>query len=110
MDSGKADIAAQFQSVCKNVKPETVSAGKSVNRLGAVQDRPPAFPRTQATAEARLLPGEAEKRDQVSQGCREARGFLWRLRVVNGPVSSKHWAGIWQPLKGPDMRLQGCLH
>lgn len=77
MDSGKADIATQFQSVCKNVKPKTVSVGKSVNRQGAMQGRLPAFPRTHSTAEAHLLLGEVEKRDQVSQGCRvRPEGFL----------------------------------
>lgn len=44
VDSGKADIAAHFPSVCKNVKPKTVSVGKNGNHKGARQARLPAFP------------------------------------------------------------------
>lgn len=34
VDPGKADIATRFPSVCKNMKPKTVSAGKNVNHKG----------------------------------------------------------------------------
>lgn len=70
MDSGKADIATQFPSVCKNVKPKTVSIGKNVNRKGAMQGRLPAFPRTHPTAKTNLLLGEVEKWNQAPEGLR----------------------------------------
>lgn len=70
MDSGKADIATRFPSVCKNVKPKTVSAGKNVNRKGATQARLPAFPRMHPDAQANLLLGEVGKRNEVPEGHR----------------------------------------
>lgn len=70
MGSGKADIATQFQSVCENVKPKPVSAGKNVNHKVAIPARLPAFPPTHPTAKTNLPLHEVKKWNQVLEGHR----------------------------------------
>lgn len=53
VDSGKADLAAQFPSVRQNVKPKPVSVGKNVSHKGAMQARLPALPHKHPPAEAK---------------------------------------------------------
>ena len=65
MDSGKADLATHFPSVCENVKPKMDSVGKNGNHKGDMQARLPAFPHTYPTAKTNLLLGEVKRWNQV---------------------------------------------
>lgn len=65
VDSGKADLATHFPSVCENVKPKMHSIGKNGNHRGAMQARLPAFPHTYPTAKTHLPLGEVETWNQV---------------------------------------------
>lgn len=96
MDSGKADIATQFPSVCKNVKPKPVSVGKNVNRRGAVQARGPALPRTCPSAKGiyfwvRRNNGTKCWKDTELGQNDVCRGVV----VLNGLVSSQQQGWIW---------------
>lgn len=90
MDSGKADIAAQFPSVCKNVKPKTVSVGKNRNHKGAMQAGLPAFPHMHPTAKANLLLGEVENGTKCQKDIEFGQNDFCRgVVVVNGLASSQ---------------------
>ncbi|TEA38537.1 hypothetical protein DBR06_SOUSAS110449 [Sousa chinensis] len=65
VDSGKADLATHFPSVCENVKPKMHSIGKNGNNRGAKQARLPAFPHTYPTAKTHLPLGKVERWNQV---------------------------------------------
>lgn len=65
VDSGKADLATHFPSVCENVKPKMHSIGENGNHRGAMQARLPAFPHTYPTAKTHLPLGEVERWNQV---------------------------------------------
>lgn len=103
MDSGKADIATRFPSVCKNVKPKTVSAGKNVNHEG------PRKPGSQHSLTCTPLHRQTYfwvRWENGTKGRKDTElgqdGFC-RGGVVTG-------LGHGRPLRGAHLRLPGFVH